>query len=347
MLPKHNVQSPKSMTRSLVWASLALALSASGCARLTAVTAAKLMVQAPNTLDPRIGLANARPIDSPESGFDNRFWVGVGPPAAHLLVSVVEPKPKGVCPNGTVLVLHGAYYRSEDMVAPAQALASRGYRAVLIDLRGHGQSSGDRITWGVQESADVCQVINALERNRLLAGGLGVYGYSFGAATGIQLAARDPRVQAVVAIAPYSSLGDATRHIVRSRMPGAAMFADEQWIAETVQEAGREGRFDVRTVSAAAAIQKTRAQVLLVHGDSDNLVPPHHSLLLHRAAPGHSRVVFLRGAGHGDLIGKKTGTVVSLAVSWFDQWMTRSPRTGQIRSSKLEIRNKFQMTKSK
>jgi dipeptidyl aminopeptidase/acylaminoacyl peptidase len=175
----------------------------------------------------------------------------------------------------------------------------------------------------VQESADVSQVIDVLQRNGLLTDGLGVYGYSFGAATAIQLAARDRRVQAVVAIAPYSSLDDATRHIVRSRMPGAAMFADERWIAEMVREAGREARFDARTVSPAAAIRKTRAQVLLVHGDADNLVPPHHSLLLHRAALGHSRVVFLRGADHGDLIGKKTGTVMSLAVAWFNRWMPR------------------------
>ena len=88
----------------------------------------------------------------------------------------------------------------------------------------------------MQESADISQVIDLLERNHLLAGGVGVYGYSFGGATAILLAARDPRVQAVVAIAPYSTLGDATRHIVRTRMPGAATFADEHWIAEMVHD---------------------------------------------------------------------------------------------------------------
>jgi pimeloyl-ACP methyl ester carboxylesterase len=304
--------------------SVTLALFLSGCARLASVTAAKLMVQAPNMLDPRIALDNLQPVHSPENGFDQRFWVSVGPPSANLLVSTIEPRALDVHPIGTILVLHGSYYRSKDMLVPAKSFASQGYRSVLVDLRGHGQSTGDTITWGVREAADLTQVIDVLERRGLLVGGLGVYGYSFGASTAIYLAGSDPRIQAVVALAPYSSLRDAARHIVRTRVPGGRWFADEQWISNTVQEAGREARFTPETVNMITAIQRTQAKILLVHGDSDDLVPPYHSLLLREAAPSRSHLVLLRSTNHNDLIGKKVSTAISFAKHWFHRWLPES-----------------------
>ena len=159
----------------------------------------------------------------------------------------------------------------------------------------------------------------------LLVGQLGMYGFSFGAATALEVAGRDPRVRAVVAVAPYSSLRDAASHVIRTRIPGANYLAADQWIDQTIREAGRQGGFDWQKANPTAAIQRTDAMVLLVHGDADNFVQPYHSMFLHRAARDHSRVALVTEADHHDLAEDKIGTAASLALSWFNHWIPAAP----------------------
>ena len=295
-----------------------------GCAQLVSSTAARVMVRAPNQVDPRIRLTNLRPIRRNSDGFADRFWVQVGPPEARLLVSIVD-SPAGTHPIGTLLVLHGAYGRSEDMLNIASALTSYGYRVVLVDLRGHGRSTGGRITYGIQESEDLAQVVDVLQQRNLIAGRLGVYGFSYGATTAIALAGRDPRVSAVVAVAPFSSLREAVGHVMRTRVPTARRFADEQWVAQTLQQAAREGGFNPDAADAKAAMQVTSARVLMIHGDADRLVTPDHSVRLHRSAIDRSYVLFIPGATHSDLSRDSSGSVSSLAATWFQRWMSAQP----------------------
>ncbi|MFH1266315.1 MAG: alpha/beta fold hydrolase [Planctomycetota bacterium] len=311
--------------RALLAALATLIFCVSGCARLASTRAATWMIRAPKSVDPRITWTSLRPSSQRPDAFDQRFRVEVGPPRANLLVSTIEPGPGWTPPAGTILLLHGAYGRSEDMIPTARAFAANGYRAVLVDMRGHGRSTGERITYGVQESQDLSQVLSFLERNGLLTGRIGVYGFSFGAAAAIELAGRDPRVGAVVAVAPYSSLHEAARHLVRTRIPGANLFVTDQWIDETVEEAGRQGGFDSRAASPLAAIQRTEAKVLLIHGDADTFIEPRHSIMLDQATGGRSRIVLVPGADHASLQADETGTAARLALSWFNRWMPAAP----------------------
>ena len=312
--------------RTLLVALAALVFSTSGCARLASTRAATLMIRAPNKVDPGAMWTNLRPLSPPADPGDQRFWVEVGPPRASLLVSTIEPKrADGSRPVGTILLLHGAYGRSEDMLNTANTFRASGYRAVLVDMRGHGRSTGERITYGVQESKDLSQVIDLLERRHLVEGKVGVYGFSFGGATAIDLAALDPRVGAVVAIAPFSSLRDAAGHIIRTKIPGAELFVTEHWIDRTIQEASRQGEFDWQAADTVAAIQRTEARVLLVHGDADRFVEPYHSVRLNQAAGARSRIVLVPGAGHDDLATDDQGAVARLALSWFNRWIATEP----------------------
>ncbi len=131
---------------------------------------AEVIASAPNRINPWAAEANPLPPIERLLGVDQQFWVKVGPPEASLSVSVVEPRGKSPSPRGTILVLHGVLARSATMLPAARALADAGYRAVLVDLRGHGRSTGKYMTFGLQEAKDLSQVIDALERRGLLAG---------------------------------------------------------------------------------------------------------------------------------------------------------------------------------
>ena len=166
---------------------------------------AEVMASLPNRINPWAAEANPLPPIERLLGVDQQFWVKVGPPDATLSVSVVEPRGKSPSPRGTILVLHGILARSATMLPAAGALADSGYRAVLVDLRGHGRSTGEYMTFGLQEAKDLSQVIDALEQRGLVAGNVGVYGISYGATTSIHLAAVDCRVRAVVAVEPFAT----------------------------------------------------------------------------------------------------------------------------------------------
>ncbi len=66
--------------------------------------------------------------------------------------------------RGTVLLLHG-YLQNKNYVTPwAVRLAQAGFRCLVVDLRGHGASTGDHISFGAFESNDLSRVLDDLQR---------------------------------------------------------------------------------------------------------------------------------------------------------------------------------------
>ncbi len=242
-------------------------------------------------------------------------------PAISLSVWVVEPVTQP--PRATVLVLHGIRGNKTQMMTVARKLAATGYRAVLVDSRGHGLSTGDWLGFGALESRDLQEVIEALTRQGLLAGNLGVYGPSYGGATAIILAGRDPRVKAVVAVTTFTSMHEEVLHYARHHGWTDWMKRAPAWVIRlAVHRAGRLGGFDPQEASPLTAIRKTPAPVLLIHGKADDFIPTEHSVRVHAAAPDHSELVLLDGEGHGSIFFDHNGTIATKALAWFDRWLT-------------------------
>jgi pimeloyl-ACP methyl ester carboxylesterase len=304
----------------------AIALAAPGCVS----TLSNVIATAPNVRKPDLVLENeSAPLSESLLGIDNHFRVDVGPPPAKLSVSIIEPVPRDddppdMPPRGTILVLHGMGARSAWMHGTASDFARAGYRAVLVDLRGHGASTGDRLTYGLREALDLTMVIDELEARRILVGQLGVYGISYGATTAIHLAGLDERVRAVVAVAPFSDMRSEVSHYVRTiGMPGVGPFLSEEYIQAAVDEAGRINGFSPDRADAAIAIQYTDAPVLLVHGKADMIIPCAHSQRLHEAAPDHSELMLMPGLGHVTVWFDPLGKIQRASQSWFERNLHR------------------------
>ena len=93
-----------------------------------------------------------------------------------------------------VILLHGGLGHSGNWGYQVPALVSRGYRAIVIDSRGHGHSTRDTRPYTYELMAsDVVAVIDALQIQKA-----GLVGWSDGACTALILAAQDPaRVEGV------------------------------------------------------------------------------------------------------------------------------------------------------
>ncbi len=289
---------------------LALLLLLLACDRPLAMMA----VSTPNRFNPLVSEGN--PLPPIEAiGTDRQFMVPVGPPKAVISVSVVEPTlgPDQTSAKGTILVIHGIFGRSLTMLHTAHRLAAAGYRGVLVDLRGHGRSTGEYLTYGTQEARDFSQVIDALFRRGLVAGPIGVYGVSYGATTSIHLAALDQRVRAVVAVEPFG--------MVRPELAHWVPMVPRQTFDEALAEAGEEAGFDPGMSDAADAIARTTAPVLLMHGTDDWIVPYWNSLLLQQEGAGHCELVTFPLRGHESLWLDFDGELARRAVEWFDRWL--------------------------
>lgn len=273
-------------------------------------------------------------------GADRELFVEVGPPAATLRLRIFEPEPPDdneadptrsddqrhpPAPRGTILLLHGYRDWSPVYLFKAEDFAEAGYRAVAVDLRGHHGSTGRYITYGAVESRDLMQVVDALEERGLLAGRLGVWGVSMGAATAIQHAGRDDRVAAVVAVSPYTTMREVVPPLVRRALPIRGWFMSDREIQAIVDEAGEEAGFDPDQADALAAIQQTDAPVLIFSGAWDLITPYQHSRQLHEAAPDRSQLIKLNLAGHLTAGADFTGRIAARSVEWFDRHLpTRS-----------------------
>jgi pimeloyl-ACP methyl ester carboxylesterase len=166
--------------------------------------------------------------------------------------------------------------------------------------------------------ADLMKVTDELQRRGLLTGKLGVFGSSYGAAVGIQWAARDPRVATVVALAPFSDMPKAFPEFARGVNPKlASQLTPKTWDA-IMDKAAKKAGFAWRDISVLEATKRLRVPVLFYHGKADTWILPAQSEALAQVAPAGSRREVtpqddnLRLMMRLDLIGAP-------AVAWFDE----------------------------
>ena len=236
-----------------------LVLSTAGCGTFMA----RRMAQAPNTYPtwfaPKAPVALAF---SPKflTNFSKQF-AAVGPPTARLCYRVVEPADYNLissstnwlergrkqfefdfhadvpgrsnvwtsAPRGTVVLLHGYGLAQFSMAPWALRLAQEGWRCVLVDLRGHGKSTGSQIYFGVRETNDLSQLLDKLAQDGQLKEPVAAFGESYGAALALRWKTVEPRVRTVVAVAPYAGLSNA---VLNLRHEYAA------WLPKTLIKAG-------------------------------------------------------------------------------------------------------------
>src|SRR5262249_52960654 len=122
-------------------------------------------------------------------------------------------------PRGTVVLLHGYGVAGFEMLPWAFLLAQEGWRCVLVDLRGHGKSSGRQIYFGIQEVRDLRALLDQLQEDHRLITPVSVIGHSYGAVLALRWRMKDPRIDKVVAISPYAELSRAILSVSEQYAP--------------------------------------------------------------------------------------------------------------------------------
>jgi fermentation-respiration switch protein FrsA (DUF1100 family) len=181
-----------------------------------------------------------------------------------------------------------------DLLGIGRQLWMSGHNMLLIDFYGHGSSRGAPITLGFREVHDFLGAVSfAAERAPVLA--IGAIGYSMGAAVVIMGAARDQRVQALVADSPFAT----HRDVVVSNIQRVAHLPEEPFATVTDRmlqwRAGYRFR-QVEPVSEVAAIAPR--PLLLIHATGDLTIPYQESEVIFAAAGEPKELWLVEGGSH-------------------------------------------------
>jgi len=225
--------------------------------------------------------------------------------------------PEGTDPAPAVAICHGHKGRMDQFLHQAKFLHDAGFGVGMVNLRMHGGSERAMITMGIREGEDFRSIISYLaehprHRDQLL----GALGYSMGAVTVLRTAYLDDRIAAIVADSPFHALTDEAYHrlVVLSGpfsnyfyafVMGFGCIATGNWPSDW-------------NVTDWVQSMKPRP-VFLIHGESDNNIPPISSHKLEMVLTAQKETWYVKDSGHIEARKKYADVYVRRVTSFFNR----------------------------
>jgi fermentation-respiration switch protein FrsA (DUF1100 family) len=196
--------------------------------------------------------------------------------------------------SGAVLLVHGAWDNRASMAPRAEFLRRAGFAVLLIDLRAHGESTGERITFGYLEAADVRAAVAYL-RGRVPGERIGAIGASLGGAAAV-LGNTPLQVDALVLEAVYSDI----EHAIANRL-AIHLGPLGRWLTPllTLQLRLRLG-FGAGALAPVQSAPDLRCPVFVIAGARDQRTTLEETRELFAAVRAPKELWVIPGAGHVD-----------------------------------------------
>ena len=218
-----------------------------------------------------------------------------------------------------IVLVHGMGGSRDEMARIGHDLHAEGYDVLLFDLRGHGLSDSSRLYMGGRERGDLRAVLDWASRQGYSADRVGWLGYSMGASTLLMEAAQNGKIRAAVLDSPFGNLPELldaqlTRH---SHLPS--------WFNPGILAAARLA-FGVRTdnlIPLRSALQWGKRPMLLIHGESDSIVPVAQARQIARAIGPSCQAVILPGVEHVGAYNRAPGRYIAAVDGFFDRNLSR------------------------
>jgi len=200
-------------------------------------------------------------------------------------------------PKATIILLHGIRSSKEQWQTVASWLNKKGYNAVALDLRGHGESEGQYTTFGYLEKKDVSILMDSLT-NRGIKKPFGIWGHSLGGAIALQTLAVDKRLQFGIIESSYADFDQITKDYAQYYLH-FELDDFQEWLNK---RAGALAGFPVDKVNPADYTPEIYQPILIIHGTADPKIKPENARILYRTLSSKQKeIVWVRGAKHTDI----------------------------------------------
>lgn len=212
------------------------------------------------------------------------------------------------------LTLHGKFYEYEkgapieimfhgyrgsaerDLCGGVQRCFSLGRSVLLVDQRAAGKSEGNIISFGVNESKDLClwaeHIVKTLGEDIKII----LCGISMGAAT-VMMAADKKLPENVVGILADCGYTSAKEMIVKTikemHLPPRLLYPFVKLGARIF------GHFDLEENPPIESVRECKLPIIFFHGEADGFVPCAMSERLYDVCNAPKRIITVKGAEHG------------------------------------------------
>lgn len=225
--------------------------------------------------------------------------------SGNLLLRGMLHLPGGRRASPGVVFLHGFTGNRIEahflFVKTSRALARAGIASLRFDFAGSGESEGRFEDMSVlTELEDARAALGFLAaQDGVDSSRLGVVGLSMGGCVAAMLLA-DERLRAGVLWAAVADIASCGERIVGNDRE--AELRRRGFIVHGAHKLGRRFVEDAFRADPLSSIALSKADILIVHGTADPVVPLEHARMYERAArsrkTGRTELVLLRGAGH-------------------------------------------------
>ncbi len=221
----------------------------------------------------------------------------------------------GISGRGAILLLHPIRSNKRDMLPRARFLIHEGFSVLLVDLQAHGESSGERITFGYREAKDIEAAIKKLKS---LAPGekIGAMGVSLGA-TSLLFSGEHSSFSAIVLESIYSTIDEAVTNRLQIYLGSPGSLLTPLLLSQLKWRLGIPPD-KLRPIDFVSELQ---VPVLTVHGAEDRHTPLSEAEQLYAAIPEPKEFYKVRGAAHVDLHKHAGDEYEQRIVSFFIQYL--------------------------
>lgn len=201
----------------------------------------------------------------------------------------------GISGRGAILLLHPIRSNKRDMLPRARFLIHEGFSVLLVDLQAHGESSGERITFGYREAKDIKA---ATEKLIDLAPGekIGAIGVSLGAAS-LLFSSDHSSFSAIVLESMYSTIDEAVTNRLKNYLGSSGSLLTPLLLSQLNWQLGIPPN-KLRPIDLVSQLQ---VPVLIVHGTEDRHTTLSEAEQLFAAIPEPKEFYKVSGAAHVDL----------------------------------------------